>query len=187
MTGRAPPPMPAREGAWAIYEPFATADGEQIFVGLTSDRQWRRFCEHFRRPDLLQNPAYKTNEDRVRARPALLPVVADIVVRHKLHGACRTVRPHRYSIFTGRQARRPVRRSAAQCRRPHARRRISQRRARQASAPADRDRRSRFGAAPAGAGDRRAHRRNPRRARACAGRDCGAHSSAASSTAGARS
>ncbi len=74
--------MPAREGAWAIYEPFATADGEQIFVGLTSDRQWRRFCEHFCRKDLLQNPAYKTNEDRVRERPALLPIVAAIVAQH---------------------------------------------------------------------------------------------------------
>ncbi len=84
VTGRAPPPMPSREGAWAIYEPFATADGEQIFVGLTSDRQWRRFCEHFARADLLQNPAYKTNEDRVRARPVLLPVIAAIVGRHKL-------------------------------------------------------------------------------------------------------
>jgi crotonobetainyl-CoA:carnitine CoA-transferase CaiB-like acyl-CoA transferase len=84
VTGRAPPPMPAREGAWAIYEPFETKDGEQIFVGLTSDRQWRRFCEHFARPDLLQNPAYKTNEDRVRARPALRPEVAAIVARHSL-------------------------------------------------------------------------------------------------------
>ncbi len=84
VTGRAPPPMPAREGAWAIYEPFETADGEQIFVGLTSDGQWRRFCEHFARSDLLQNPAYKTNEDRVRERPALRPVVAEIIARHSL-------------------------------------------------------------------------------------------------------
>ncbi|HTP90222.1 MAG TPA: CaiB/BaiF CoA-transferase family protein [Xanthobacteraceae bacterium] len=84
VTGRAPPPMPAREGAWAIYEPFTTADGEQIFVGLTSDGQWRRFCEHFQRADLLQNPAYKTNEDRVRERPALLPAVAEIVKQHTL-------------------------------------------------------------------------------------------------------
>jgi crotonobetainyl-CoA:carnitine CoA-transferase CaiB-like acyl-CoA transferase len=82
ITGRAPPPMPAREGAWAIYDPFATADREQIFVGITSDSQWRRFCEHFSREDLLKNPAYKTNEDRVRERPALLPVVAAIVARH---------------------------------------------------------------------------------------------------------
>jgi crotonobetainyl-CoA:carnitine CoA-transferase CaiB-like acyl-CoA transferase len=81
-TGRPPPPMPAREGAWGIYEPFQSRDGEQIFVGLTSDRQWRRFCEHFKRDDLLQNPAYKTNEDRVRGRPALRPIVADIVAQY---------------------------------------------------------------------------------------------------------
>jgi crotonobetainyl-CoA:carnitine CoA-transferase CaiB-like acyl-CoA transferase len=84
VTGRPPPPMPAREGAWGIYDPFETADREQIFVGLTSDRQWQRFCEHFARQDLLQNPAYKTNEDRVRARPVLRPVVAAIVARHTL-------------------------------------------------------------------------------------------------------
>ena len=84
LTGRAPPPMPAREGAWAVYEPFVTSDGEQIFVGITSDRHWRRFCEYFDRPDLLANPAYKTNEDRVRERPVLLPIVAEIVAQHKL-------------------------------------------------------------------------------------------------------
>ena len=84
VTGRAPPPMPAREGAWGIYDPFSTRDGEQIFVGITSDRQWRRFCEHFDRPDLLNDPAYKTNEDRVRARPVLRPLVGDIVARHTL-------------------------------------------------------------------------------------------------------
>jgi len=84
VTGKPMPPMPSRDGAWAIYEPFATADGEQIFVGLTSDGQWRRFCEHFDRADLLQDPAYKTNEDRVRQRPVLRPLVGDIVARHKL-------------------------------------------------------------------------------------------------------
>jgi crotonobetainyl-CoA:carnitine CoA-transferase CaiB-like acyl-CoA transferase len=84
VTGKPMPPMPSRDGAWAIYEPFTTADGEQIFVGITSDGQWRRFCEHFARQDLLADPAYKTNEDRVRARPVLRPLVAAIVAEHKL-------------------------------------------------------------------------------------------------------
>ena len=84
VTAKPMPPMPSREGAWPIYEPFTTADGEQIFVGLTSDGHWRRFCEHFKRDDLLQNPAYRTNEDRVRARPMLRQVVAAIVTRHRL-------------------------------------------------------------------------------------------------------
>jgi crotonobetainyl-CoA:carnitine CoA-transferase CaiB-like acyl-CoA transferase len=82
VTGRPPPPMPAREGAWGIYEPFPTADGEQIFIGLTSNRQWQRFCEQFGRRDLLDDPAYKTNEDRVRARDTLRPIVAAIVVQY---------------------------------------------------------------------------------------------------------
>ena len=84
VTAKPMPPMPSREGAWPIYEPFTTADSEQIFVGLTSDGHWRRFCEHFKRDDLLQNPAYRTNEDRVRARPMLRQVVAAIVTRHRL-------------------------------------------------------------------------------------------------------
>jgi crotonobetainyl-CoA:carnitine CoA-transferase CaiB-like acyl-CoA transferase len=83
ITGREPPPMPAREGAWAVYEPFATADGEQIFIGITSNRQWQRFCEQFGRQDLLADPAYATNEDRVRQRPTLLPTVAAIVAKHR--------------------------------------------------------------------------------------------------------
>lgn len=82
VTGRAPPPMPAREGAWAIYDPFTTVDNEQIFVGITSNAQWQRFCEHFGRADLLHHPAYKTNEDRVRERPVLLPIVAAIAAQH---------------------------------------------------------------------------------------------------------
>jgi crotonobetainyl-CoA:carnitine CoA-transferase CaiB-like acyl-CoA transferase len=83
VTGRALPPMPAREGAWAIYEPFATADGEQIFVGLTSNGQWQRFCKQFGRRDLLDDPAYRTNEDRVRARATLKPLVAALIAQHK--------------------------------------------------------------------------------------------------------
>lgn len=83
VTGRPLPPMPAREGAWAIYEPFATADGEQIFVGLTSNGQWQRFCEQFGRRDLLDDSAYRTNEDRVRARATLRPIVAAIIAGHR--------------------------------------------------------------------------------------------------------
>ena len=143
VTGRAPPPMPAREGAWAIYEPFETADGEQIFVGLTSDGQWRRFCEHFARA----GPVAKSGLQDQRGPRARAPGAAAGRRRNRraahARRACRTVRPHRYSVCAGRQARRPVRRSAAQCRRPHARDRLSERRARENSAPADRDRRSR--------------------------------------------
>ena len=50
MTGEEPPPMPARRGAWAIYQTFATADGEQLFLGITSNNHFRAFCERRREP-----------------------------------------------------------------------------------------------------------------------------------------
>ena len=74
--------MPNRRGAWAVYEVFQTADDDQIFIGITSDNQWRRFCRHFGREDLLDDPALRTNEDRVRARDRILPVCAEIFRRH---------------------------------------------------------------------------------------------------------
>ena len=73
------PPMPGRVGAWAIYETFPTADAEMIFIGITSDNHWRRFCDRFDRPDLLADPTLRTNEDRVRERERTVPIVADIV------------------------------------------------------------------------------------------------------------
>ena len=84
VRGREIPPMPAREGAWAIYEPFETADGVPIFIGLTSDNHWRRFCEEFGHEELLADPAYASNEARVAERPRLLPLVAAVVKRHSM-------------------------------------------------------------------------------------------------------
>src|SRR6516162_614703 len=81
-TGREPPPMPAREPAWAIYDLFATADKKQIFIGITSDGHWRRFCEHFGRADLLRDPRFANNEDRVRQRETIRPILADFAGRH---------------------------------------------------------------------------------------------------------
>ena len=72
-------PMPDRKGAWAVYESFETSDGERFFIGLTSDKHWQRFWQEFARPDMIENPLYQTNEDRVRERPTTIPIVADVV------------------------------------------------------------------------------------------------------------
>jgi hypothetical protein len=39
-TGLEARPMPARRGAWAVYEVFKTAGDGQLFIGVTSDQQW---------------------------------------------------------------------------------------------------------------------------------------------------
>ncbi|MGD8810027.1 MAG: CaiB/BaiF CoA-transferase family protein, partial [Gammaproteobacteria bacterium] len=82
VTGHPVPPMPNRQGAWAVYEVFKTSDDDQIFIGITSDNHWRRFCERFERQDLLQDPTLKTNEDRVRARDRIIPICTEIFGAH---------------------------------------------------------------------------------------------------------
>jgi crotonobetainyl-CoA:carnitine CoA-transferase CaiB-like acyl-CoA transferase len=67
------PPMPARVSAWSIYRVFVCAGGEQIFVGVTSDKHWRAFCDVFGLEDLGADPRLATNNDRLRARGWLLP------------------------------------------------------------------------------------------------------------------
>jgi crotonobetainyl-CoA:carnitine CoA-transferase CaiB-like acyl-CoA transferase len=59
------PPMSARLTTWAVYQIFKTQDQESVFIGITSDRHWQRFCEAFAREDLFEDPGFKTNNDRV--------------------------------------------------------------------------------------------------------------------------
>ena len=63
---------------------FETKDGQQIFIGITSDNHWRRFCKEFGREDLLDDPDYASNEARVAMRPTLLPLVAELVKPHSM-------------------------------------------------------------------------------------------------------
>ncbi|TFZ06289.1 CoA transferase [Ramlibacter henchirensis] len=96
ITGQPAAPMPDRISAWAVYDVFTVKHGEQIFLAAVSDAQWKVFCNALGFKDLLDDPAYATNNDRVRQRPRLLPVLrerlaawsaaelADIFERHGL-------------------------------------------------------------------------------------------------------
>jgi crotonobetainyl-CoA:carnitine CoA-transferase CaiB-like acyl-CoA transferase len=72
ITGRHPAPMPARDSPWAVYDVFTVRDGEQIFLAAVSDAQFSTLCDLLGFDDLKNDPALATNNDRVRARPALL-------------------------------------------------------------------------------------------------------------------
>ena len=71
--------MPARARAWAIYETFETGDGEQVFIGITSDNHWRAWCEYFGWADELADPRNATNESRVVEGDRIAARIADIV------------------------------------------------------------------------------------------------------------
>ena len=69
---------------WGVYHLFATVDGEQLFVGVTSNAHWRRFCETLDLPDLLADERLDSNERRVAAREWLLPRLRDELARYPL-------------------------------------------------------------------------------------------------------
>ena len=73
ITGKAAEPMPNRISAWAVYDVFTVQHGEQIFLAAVSDPQWATFCQVLGFADLLADPRYGNNHDRVRERATLLP------------------------------------------------------------------------------------------------------------------
>ena len=77
ITGQPAAPMPERISAWAVYDVFTVKDGEQIFLAAVSDAQWRTFCDALGFGDLRDQPEYATNNERVRQRPTLLPVLRE--------------------------------------------------------------------------------------------------------------
>src|ERR1700704_4129696 len=84
INGTPPPPMPERVSSWAVYETFATSDGQQIFIGITSDGQWKRFCEVFEQAELAADPRLASNNERIDARPWLVQKVAEIFKRYSM-------------------------------------------------------------------------------------------------------
>lgn len=75
VTGEEPPPMPERGRTWSVYELFTAADGYQVFVGITSDRHWRRFCRAFGFADWAEDERLVTNQGRIEARDWFLPAL----------------------------------------------------------------------------------------------------------------
>ncbi len=77
VTGQAAAPMPARVSAWAIYQVFQTKD-DPVFVGVVSDKQWGLLCDAFGLDELAADETLTTNNDRVRAKDRLVPIIQGV-------------------------------------------------------------------------------------------------------------
>jgi crotonobetainyl-CoA:carnitine CoA-transferase CaiB-like acyl-CoA transferase len=85
-TGEPSVPMPEiRQGTrmgWGVYQLFTAADGEQVFVGITSNGHWERFCKEFALDDLRADERLADNGKRVAARSWLPERLAEELIRH---------------------------------------------------------------------------------------------------------
>ncbi len=60
------------------YQSFRAAD-RPFVLAAGNDRLFRRACEVMGRPDLPEDPRFATNDERVRNRGTLIPVLAEIL------------------------------------------------------------------------------------------------------------
>ncbi|MCE2916554.1 MAG: CoA transferase [Rubrivivax sp.] len=77
LTGKPAAPMPNRISAWAVYDVFTVAGGEQIFLAAVSDTQWALMCDEFGFADLKVDTRLTSNNDRVRSREWMLPLLRE--------------------------------------------------------------------------------------------------------------
>ena len=82
VTGQPAAPMPERISPWGIYDVFSVQGGAQIFLAVVGDTQWRVFCEAFGFSDLYADTRIATNNDRVRARAWLMPLLRERLALH---------------------------------------------------------------------------------------------------------
>ncbi len=75
MSGQIPQPMPARSHVFTVYDLFKTQDND-VFIAVTSEQQWVRFCEEFGFTDLLHDPRLKTQAERLGHRTELTASIA---------------------------------------------------------------------------------------------------------------
>jgi crotonobetainyl-CoA:carnitine CoA-transferase CaiB-like acyl-CoA transferase len=82
VTGQPAAPMPERISPWGIYDVFSVQGGAQIFLAVVGDTQWRVFCEAFGFADLYADTRIATNNERVRARAWLMPLLRERMALH---------------------------------------------------------------------------------------------------------
>ena len=58
---------------WGIFHLFETGDNEQVFIGVTSNAHWERFCAILGLAEMYADDRLSTNEKRVVAQEWMLP------------------------------------------------------------------------------------------------------------------
>jgi crotonobetainyl-CoA:carnitine CoA-transferase CaiB-like acyl-CoA transferase len=92
--GRQPARLGSAHPNLAPYQAFRAADG-WLVVGVGSEDLWRRFCAALERPELADDPRFRTNEGRVRHRVELDALLTGIFAERPVAHWNRALREHR--------------------------------------------------------------------------------------------
>lgn len=78
VSGNEPKRMGNAHTSIVPYEAFASSDG-YVILAVGNDSQFASFCKTVGRPELAEDPRYKTNVSRVVNRDDIVPIVQDIM------------------------------------------------------------------------------------------------------------
>lgn len=76
IEGREMEPLNEIGFAWGVYDFFKTSNDEEIFIAVTTDPQWKAFCDGFDM-ELCGDKDYESNEDRFNRRGVLIPAIKE--------------------------------------------------------------------------------------------------------------
>ncbi len=74
-TGEQPRPMGSATTTTVPHQAFLCQDRQYLAVGVVQEEQWPRFCRAIKREELVTDPRFATNPDRVNNRAALIPLL----------------------------------------------------------------------------------------------------------------
>jgi crotonobetainyl-CoA:carnitine CoA-transferase CaiB-like acyl-CoA transferase len=74
-TGAQPPPLGSAAATTAPHQAFECADGRFVAIGVERDEQWPAFCRAMKLDELISDPRFTTNQQRVLNRPALAEIL----------------------------------------------------------------------------------------------------------------
>lgn len=77
-TGNVPERTGSHHPSVSPYGGYPTGDGFMV-VAIAFDNHWAKFCELVGRPELIDDPRFARNPDRVRNRAELDPIIVEIL------------------------------------------------------------------------------------------------------------
>jgi crotonobetainyl-CoA:carnitine CoA-transferase CaiB-like acyl-CoA transferase len=88
-TGRERPPNGLGSPVVSPYGAYPTRDGRTVVLGTTNDQEWQRLCRTvLDRPDLAEDPAYATTNQRCDRRAELDTVIAAWIAERDAADIC---------------------------------------------------------------------------------------------------
>lgn len=65
LSHEVPRPLGTKYGSIAPYQAFIARDGKYFMLAVANDKLWRGFCEVIGKRELVDDPKFRTNRDRV--------------------------------------------------------------------------------------------------------------------------